>query len=155
MFHAAPADAGASILPGLLERLLSPSVLVGVSTFSGVLFVVSLVGASWAVRRIPADYLLTDDLRPPARGMARAVLFLRNALGALLLVLGVLMLVLPGQGLLTMLAALLLMDFRGKRRFEHRLMIIPSVLKTINRLRHRSGRPPLQVPGAPVPSGGR
>ncbi len=137
-------------MPGFLEQLLSPSVLVGLSTFSGALFVVSLVGASWAVRRIPADYLLTDDSRPPARGMKRALLFIRNALGGILLILGVLMLVLPGQGLLTILAAFSLMDFRGKRRIEHRLMIIPSVLKAINGLRQRSGRPPLQVPGAPT-----
>jgi hypothetical protein len=141
-------------MPGFLERLLSPSVLVGLSTCSGVLFLVSLVGASWAVRRLPADYLLTDDSRPPARGMKRALLFIRNALGGILLVLGVLMLVLPGQGLLTILAAFSLMDFRGKRRIEHRLMVIPSVLKAINRLRHRSGRPPLQVPGAPATAGG-
>jgi hypothetical protein len=129
-----------------IARLFSPDVLLALSLCSGVLFFVSLFGASWAVRRLPADYLLHDTEPSSARGMARCWLVLRNGLGVILLVMGVMMLALPGQGLLTILAAFTIMSFRGKRRLEHKLMVIPAVLEAINRLRRRSGHPPLLVP---------
>lgn len=130
----------------VIARVFSPDVLLALSLCSGVLFFVSLFGASWAVRRLPADYLLHDTKPRSARGIARGWLFLRNGLGGILLVMGVIMLALPGQGLLTILAAFTVMSFPGKRRLEHKLMVMPSVLKTINRLRRRSGHPPLLVP---------
>ena len=57
---------------------------------------------------------------------------------------GVLMLVLPGQGVLTILIGLTLLDFPGKRRFVRRLLMRPRVFRVINRLRRRFGRPPLK-----------
>lgn len=130
----------------LLERLFSPKWLLLASLFSTVLFLGSILGASWAVQRLPADYLLTDGSKPPARRLGRVGLVLRNGLGLVLLVLGVGMLVLPGQGLLTILTAFAVMDFRGKRRLEHRLMMLPRVFAAINRLRQRTGHPPLLLP---------
>jgi putative transmembrane protein PGPGW len=132
--------------PGWVRFLLSPAVLFALTVFSALTFVVSLVGASWAVRRLPEDYLLHDPGKALGGGAISPGVVLRNGVGAILLALGILMLVLPGQGLLTILAALGLMDFRGKRRCEHWLMLQPSVLSAINRLRHRSGRPPLLSP---------
>lgn len=70
----------------------------------------------------------------------------KNALGALLLVLGAAMLVLPGQGLLTILVGLLLIDFPGKYRLERRLLGGPRVLRAINALRERWKKPPLEIP---------
>jgi putative transmembrane protein PGPGW len=132
--------------PAWIRFMLSPTGLIALTVVSALTFIVSLVGASWAVRRLPADYLLHEPSKALAGGRVSPGLVLRNGLGGVLLVLGVLMLVLPGQGLLTILAALGLMDFRGKRRFEHWLMLRPTVLAAINRLRRRSGRPPLLSP---------
>jgi Putative transmembrane protein (PGPGW) len=129
----------------LLEHLSAEWWLL-LSLFSAVLFVSTVLGASWALRRLPADYLLTDGSELPARRLGRVGWVLRNGLGLILLVLGVAMLVLPGQGLLTILAAFSIMDFRGKRRLEHRLMLLPRVFDAINRLRRRAGQPPLQQP---------
>jgi hypothetical protein len=55
------------------------------------------------------------------------------------------MLVLPGQGLLTMLIGISLMDFPGKRAIERSIIGRPLILKSINRIRQRFGRPPLMV----------
>jgi hypothetical protein len=49
------------------------------------------------------------------------------------------MLVLPGQGVLTILLWFILMDLPGKYRFERWLVARPLVFKSINRLRHRAG----------------
>jgi hypothetical protein len=124
--------------------LLAPGTLIGLTLLSVVTCVVSLLCASWALRRLPVDYLLVAPEQTPRSGL---LLVLRNGVGLLLLVLGVAMLVLPGQGLLTILAALSLMDFRGKRRIECRLMSRPRVFAAINRFRLRSGQPRLLSPG--------
>lgn len=70
---------------------------------------------------------------------------LKNAVGVLLFLAGVAMIVLPGQGLLTMLIGISLLDFPGKRHLERRLVGQPAVLRTINKLREKFGRPPLIV----------
>jgi hypothetical protein len=132
--------------PALIGFLLSPATVIGLTVFSVVTCVASLVGTSWVVRRLPVDYLLSDHERVHSPGASGLALVLRNALGVVLLVLGALMLVLPGQGLLTILAAISLMDFRGKRRLERRLMVRPKVLSLINRFRLRAGEPRLLSP---------
>ena len=97
--------------------------------------------------RLPADYYAERDDRrclfqdkPVLRIIFLAV---KNALGAFLLVAGIMMLVLPGQGILTILAALALLDFPGKRQLETRILHIPTLSRSINWLRRRAGREPL------------
>lgn len=126
--------------------VLAPATLITLTSVSLVCCVVSIFVATWAVRRLPADYLLHDPDGAEAPSCSRASLLLRNTFGGLLLVLGVLMLILPGQGLLTIVAALAVMSFRSKRRLEQRLLARPHVLALINRLRRRSGRPALLAP---------
>ena len=137
--------------------VLAPETLIALTSVSLVCCVVSIAVATWAVRRLPADYLLHDSDGAEAPSCSRASLLLRNLFGGVLLVLGVLMLILPGQGLLTIVAALAMMSFRSKRRLEQRLLGRPHVLALINRLRQRSGHPPLLAPGGtgtgPTPSG--
>lgn len=135
----------------LVGFLLAPATLIGLTAFSLVTCVVSIICASWALRRLPVDYLLTDPAQEPRGGLLRA---LRNLVGLILLLLGVAMLVLPGQGLLTILAGLSLMDFRGKRQLECRLMLRPRVFAAINRFRLRSGQPRLLSPGPSRLEGG-
>ena len=72
---------------------------------------------------------------------------MKNLLGALLVVLGLVMLVTPGQGLLTLLAGLLLMNFPGKYRLECWVVLRPGVLRALNWLRGRGGQPPFERPG--------
>jgi hypothetical protein len=74
------------------------------------------------------------------------VLIIKNSLGILLLLAGVAMLVLPGQGLLTILLALSLLNFPGKRKLELRIVRQRPLLKGINWIRGRVGRPPLVLP---------
>jgi hypothetical protein len=136
--------------------VLAPAVLVALTSVSLVCCVVSIVVATWAVRRLPADYLLHDAPGTEAPSCSRLSLVLRNLFGGVLLLLGVLMLILPGQGLLTIVAALAVMNFRSKRRVEQRLLARPHVLALVNRLRQRGGHPPLLAPSLPqrAPQGG-
>lgn len=108
-------------------------------------FVVCIVTIPWYLARAPADLLVGPAL--PWRGLSPLRLGLRlgkNLLGLALLVAGLLMLVGPGQGLLTLIVALGLLDLPGKRALQRRLLFNPRVLKLVNRLRERAGRDPLE-----------
>ena len=71
---------------------------------------------------------------------------LKNLLGAVLLLAGLVMLVTPGQGILTIMAGLWLLDLPGKRRGEQHLIGLPKVLSSINWIRRKAGHLPLRVP---------
>ncbi len=122
--------------------------------WSAGLSVVTLVGAMILVPvflvALPADYFTRDRRHPraaPARHpvLRMAGLIVKNLAGAVLAVAGLAMLVLPGQGLLTLMAALVLLDFPGKFRLERRLMSIGLVRRPVQALRRRLGRPPFEL----------
>jgi hypothetical protein len=97
---------------------------------------------------LPATYFRDDGrLRPLPRGGAAGIIgrVLRNALGLVLILLGLLLSLpaVPGQGVLTMLIGLMLVDFPGKRRFELKVVARPGVLEAMNRVRAWLRRPPL------------
>ena len=58
------------------------------------------------------------------------------------------MLVVPGQGLLTILIGVMLTDFPGKYALERRLISQPSIFNAINWIRDKAGKEPLKRPGA-------
>jgi len=49
----------------------------------------------------------------------------------------------PGQGLLTILLGIMLLDFPGKRGLEYKLVSKPRVRDAINKLRHKFDKPDL------------
>lgn len=119
--------------------------LLGVSLASLLLFVGSLALVPWLVKRAPHDVFVRER---PARSL-RAQLFytvVKNVVGLALAVAGVMMLVLPGQGLLTLLVAFVLLDFPRKQVFLRRLVKRPTVWRALSYLRERSGAPPFEPP---------
>ena len=124
----------------LSSWLSHPVVDVCLVVFSVVAVVASLVLVPRFFAKLPADYLRAQA--PPAHA-SMAVRILRNLLGIALVVLGVAMLLLPGQGLLTLLVGVLLVDFPGKHRLVVRALSRPKVLAIVNKLRAHRGSPPL------------
>ena len=135
-----------------------PGLLIGAFGLSIALFVGSLVAVPVAVTRIPADYF-THPHRPrgPWDGRPRplriAFLVGRTMVGVLLILAGIAMLALPGQGLLTILVGVLVLDFPGKYALERRVIRRDRVRNLLNRLRARRRVPPLIHPdrGSPDP----
>ena len=133
--------------PALTSTLVGGSVLM---------FIVGLLAMPFIVCKIPADYFAHDD-RPPSRlnGHRKAIritlLIGKNLLGVVLLLAGIAMLVLPGQGILTMVVGFLLLDLPGKYRMEKRLIAQRWIHRPINWLRQRRGQPPLLL-RHPTPS---
>ena len=73
------------------------------------------------------------------------VLITKNFFGVLLFLSGILMLVLPGQGILTIITGLVFMDYPGKYAFERKLLKQKGVINSINWIRSRQSKPPLKV----------
>jgi len=83
---------------------------------------------------------------PNHHPVARLIGFVaKNLVGVILLALGIAQLFLPGQGIVTILLSLSLLDFPGKRAFERKIVGRPRVLRAINALRAKHGRAPLTV----------
>jgi hypothetical protein len=120
---------------------------VSLSMFLGTLLIVPVL-----LVKMPADYFLHDrhETPPDWRGQHPALrwstLIGKNLLGGLLVGMGILMLVLPGQGALTILLGITLLDLPGKRRLEIALLRRPGVGRAVNWLRRKYLRPPLQMP---------
>jgi hypothetical protein len=127
---------------------LGAEVLTGIAIFSVVAFLLGAVVTPLVLIRLPSDYFVKrESMPPPSLTVGRALLLVaRNGLGAVLILLGVLMLVLPGQGLITILVGLFVLDFRGKRTWERRVVARPGVLRVVNGLRARARRAPLEIP---------
>lgn len=120
------------------------------AAISAAMFVVTLLLVPVIVVRIPHDYfqhaqrppLLWLPDHPLLRGLARIG---KNLLGGLLFLMGVAMLVLPGQGILTMLIGLMLMDFPSTYRLERWLVRQGPTLRGINWMRAKAKQPPLEM----------
>jgi hypothetical protein len=132
----------------LIEDLTWGGVFFGAS-----LFLITTIGSLLMVGsllvKLPATYFqefhsreVWADRHPVLRLTAWSG---KNVLGAILVVVGTIMALpgVPGQGLLTILVGLMLLDLPGKRRLERRIIGRPRLLRAINRLRKRFGRPPL------------
>ena len=117
------------------------------------LFLTSLILSFGAIVivmvKIPANYFSShyeQDFLPGSHWTVRwGAMILKNALGVLLIILGVVLSLpgVPGQGLLTILLGLIMLDIPGKRPLEARIIQRPTILAAINKLRHRFKKPPL------------
>jgi len=124
------------------------SVLLGVLLFL-VTFGINLAIVSVILVKIPATYFRKNHSREFWKDSSPAIRLLgvvvKNALGVLLVALGIVLSLpgVPGQGILTILLGIMLLDFPGRRKLEHKLLSRPAVLNTINKLRQKFGKPAL------------
>jgi len=115
-------------------------------------FLATLIAVPILVVRIPPDYFSRrkrhGKLWANQHPVVRAMLMIgKNALGFILVVAGIIMLVLPGQGVFTILIGIMLLNFPGKYRLERWIVARRPVLRSINWLRRRAGRAPLVPDG--------
>ena len=128
--------------PGFVGAVVAVSLLLAL-VYGALIFV--------AITRMSPDYFVRDNAplgswshRHPALRLATHIV--KNLLGTFLLLMGIAMLVLPGQGILTMLIGISLLDFPGKRALEKKIVCTPAVHRAIDKIRRRAGQPPLLLP---------
>jgi hypothetical protein len=97
----------------------------------------------WLAGLIPSDYFINKEessFKKKNFFLWCLVLLIKNTIGYSLIIGGIMMLVLPGQGLFTIIIGLMLSNYPGKYYIEKRFIEIPAFFKSINWLRSKSNK---------------
>jgi hypothetical protein len=138
------------LLSDFVSGLTWQKILVGALIFLAS-FLINLGIVSFILVKLPADHFSkkrkTKFWAGPRPAIHAAKVIGKNIAGVLLVALGIVLSLpgVPGQGLLTVLLGIMLLDFPGRHRLEQKLLSKPSIVNTINRLRGRFDKPPLQL----------
>lgn len=131
-----------------LDSLTWSNIALGVGLFLGSLLL-SFAAIAIVMVKIPANYFSShykQDFLPNSPWIVRwGAVLAKNVFGVFLIILGILLSLpgVPGQGILTILLGLIMIDIPGKRPLEAKIINRPAVLAAANRLRERYGKPPL------------
>jgi len=119
-----------------------------ITMVSLVIFMGSIATIPYLLTRIPANYFrLKNAGKQSFQSPIFHILFhiAKNAFGLICLVSGIVMLVMPGQGILTIFIGIMLLDIPGKRRVERYFISRPNILSTVNKIRQKRNTPPLDL----------
>lgn len=123
-------------------------ILLGVGLFVGSLLL-SFLSIGIVMVKIPENYFSShyqQDFLPNSPWLVRwGAVILKNILGIILVIIGIILSLpgVPGQGILTILLGLIMLDIPGKRPIEARIIKRPTILAAVNDLRARYKKPPL------------
>ena len=121
-----------------------------VGILSLMMFVGTLGALALIVVKLPQDHFVVRRKRPliPIQHRAGRVGYrlFKNGVGIFFILAGLIMLVLPGQGLVALLVGMSLTDFPGRDRLVGAIMRQKRVLGSANWLRAKFDRPPLKSP---------
>ena len=115
-----------------------------------ILFFTTLVLIFLVIWWLPADYFVSNNSHlsslPQNPTLSKILFLVRNIIGVILIILGIIMLILPGQGVLTIVIGLILVDFPKKKEFLNKLVALKSVQKSLNYLRKKMNKEPFVFP---------
>ncbi len=119
-------------------------VWVGIVSF--VVFVASLLLTPILLGKIPQDYFVhTNQHKVEINHLGHLIIVvIRSLVGFVLLIAGIIMLVTPGQGIISILLGLFLMEFPGKRKLELKLINHEPTFKALNWLRGKANKDPFE-----------
>lgn len=123
-------------------------ILLGVGFFA-LSLIVSFGSIAFVLVKIPANYFSSHyvhDFMPNSSWWIRwGVVVLKNVFGVFLILLGLALSLpgVPGQGFLTILLGLIMLDIPGKRPMEAKIIKRPTILAAANNLRAKYNKPPL------------
>lgn len=114
------------------------------------MFLVSIVLVPVFIQTLPADYFKKKKIRAKSVWVPFPLhvlyLVVKNIIGIVLIVLGLAMLVLPGQGLITIIVGIILTDIPGERQAFLFVLRKTPVLAGMNWLRKKKGKPVFELP---------
>ena len=137
----------------ILEQIIDliddyKSIIFWLGLLSFIIFIFSLVTIKWLVALIPSDYFVSKKdtkFKSEYPFIWLISMIIKNIIGYVLIIGGILMLLLPGQGLFTIFIGLMMSNYPGKYYIEKKFIAIPSILKTINWLRKQSNKEPIII----------
>ncbi|SMN16923.1 hypothetical protein CRYPA_563 [uncultured Candidatus Thioglobus sp.] len=115
-----------------------------VGVISAIIFVVTLLLTPYLLGLIPADYFSCENPHKlEIKHLGHVVIVVvKTLVGLVLFLAGIIMLVTPGQGVISILLGLFLMEFPGKRKLELKLINHNPTYKALTWLRNKAGKPP-------------
>jgi len=125
---------------------------VWIVTGSALLTLTGIAAIPYMISHIPEDYFTHHGRHRIGQGtrgplLQFTIVSLKNLLGILMLLAGIIMLFGPGPGLITILFSLMIIDFPGKYRMECWIINRPLVLHQINAMRVKRDLAPLKPVG--------
>lgn len=121
-------------------------IMIMLGIISALIFIVSLLMMPWLLGKVPVDYFAPN--KPHKIEIKNAwqliLLIIKNLFGFTLLLAGIIMLITPGQGIVSILLGLFLMEFPGRRTLEFKLINNETTFKTLNWLRSKTNKPPFE-----------
>ena len=119
-------------------------------TLSLILLLFTVVVLPIAVAKLPQDYFEKEKREPASSKRKHPLLWviislLKNLIGLFMILAGLVMLILPGQGTVAILVGVALTNFPGKYKLQRRIASQPPVLKTLNKIRKIAGEQPFQM----------
>ena len=110
-----------------------------VGIISGASLVGSIFLCALVIAYLPYDYFRAK--RQVNRIRQPVLVLLKNVVAVILIIVGLILIPLPGQGVLTVLIGVVISDIPGKRKLERRIIQSPAVLSALNHIRSRFNRP--------------
>ena len=129
--------------------LQNNQIFLYISGLSTIFFLLSLMGLSWLISIIPHNYFVDKKrvsfikMKNPL--MWLSIVIIKNSIGLILILCGILMLILPGQGVLTIITGLIFLDYPGKFKFERLLVRNKLILNSMNWIRRKLDKPDLII----------
>ena len=133
-----------------MEQWISKETLLGVATLSGVGLLAFAIVTPWLIVWMPEDYFSNPQrynwlgrkptiIRVPVR-------IIKNLLAIALVIAGVILFLTPASGLFPMLLGVVLADVPGKPKLQRWILCRKTVRKSMNWLRGKFHRKPVQMP---------
>ena len=117
--------------------LKAHGLIVGI--ISGASIVGSVFLCALVIAYLPCDYFRSK--RRVNRIRQPILILLKNLVAVILIIVGIILIPLPGQGILTLLIGIVISDIPGKRKLERRIIRSPAILSALNHIRSRFNRP--------------
>jgi hypothetical protein len=110
--------------------------------FSGIMFVVSILIIPVFIARLPSTYFIESF--EDQKKLTLPIKLLRFILGALLIITGIIMLFIPGQGVISILIGLILLPILSTKKIVRKLTNSKIIQKTLNATRRRCNKVPFK-----------
>jgi len=114
------------------------------------IMVASTLLLPWIIIQMPSDYFTQPAHRRSVHSDKKRLFhfvyhIMKNVLGIIIIFVGIAMLILPGEGILTIIIGLMLTDIPHKYQIERNIIKQPMILKSINWLRKKAKQSPLEI----------
>ncbi|MDY6820767.1 MAG: PGPGW domain-containing protein [Deferribacterota bacterium] len=133
------------LIDKIASFLMKKEIFLPLIALSLITFLISLFLVPYIIINIPEDYFLHDKRRYSRSFKHILFRIVKNFFGIILVIMGLVMLFTPGQGILFIFIGFMLINFPGKYRLEKRLIKNKKIYIIINNIRKKYNKKPIII----------